>query len=104
LHLIGWLYVAFLSALTVLSFVSLLILRAASPWTSLGWLCTIAYDVTASAEILWHRHLALHLPYWFLAGLTLAFVIAGVRDEAQAEPWWAPRHLGATRAQRQRSG
>jgi hypothetical protein len=32
--------------------------------------------------------------------LTVAFVVAGVRDERQAEPWWWPTHTGPTRAEK----
>jgi hypothetical protein len=42
----------------------------------------------------------LHLEYVCLAALTVAFIVAGVRDEAQAEPWWWPTHLGTTRRER----
>jgi hypothetical protein len=101
---IGWIYVAFLLALTILSLRSLGILGRAAPWTSLGWIATIGYDATASAEIMTNSRLPLHLPYWFLVALVIAFVVAGVRDEAQAEPWYWPTHLGLTRAERASSG
>jgi len=32
----------------------------------------------------------------------VAFVIAGIKDEAQAEPWWWPRGRGPTRAERRK--
>jgi hypothetical protein len=100
---IGDVYVAFLFALTLLSLASLAVLKRVAPWTSAGWFFTIAYDVAASFEILAHRHLPAHLPYLFLGALTVAFVVAGFRDEPQAEPWWWPQRLQATRAERRRS-
>jgi hypothetical protein len=41
--------------------------------------------------------------YACIALLTIAFVVAGVRDEPQAEPWWWPRRVGSTRAEKQRA-
>ena len=96
----GWIYVVLLSALTVLSIRSLAALRGAAPWTSAGWAFTIAYDCTASAEIILRTHAPLHVAYWFLVALAVAFVVAGLRDEPQADPWWWPRRLGPTRSQR----
>ena len=96
----GYLYVALLTVLTVVSLRTLNVLDRKEPWTIFGWAFTVAYDCTASEEIIGHSHLPLHLPYLFLAGLTVAFIIAGIRDEPQPEPWWWPRRLGATRAQR----
>jgi len=97
---IGWIYVAFLLALTALSLQTLRVLGRVAPWTSAGWIATIGYDATASAEIVTNSHLPLHLPYWFLVALTIAFAVAGFRDEAQGEPWWWPTRLGQTRAER----
>lgn len=100
---VALIYVALLTALTVLSLRSLAVLGRAAPWTSAGWAATIAYDCTASGELLAGVHAPLHLPYWFLAALIVAFVAGGVRDEPQADPWWWPGRLGPTRAQRLRA-
>ena len=89
-----------LAAIAVLSLRSMIVLRGASPWTSVGWAATLGYALATLAEIVRGGHHAYNLPYWYLAALTLAFVIAGVRDEAQAEPWWWPRGRGPTRAER----
>ena len=98
--LIGYLYVAVLTVLTVISLRTLNLLDKKTPWTIFGWAFTVCYDCTASEEIIGHTHLPLHLPYWFLAGLIVAFVVAGIRDEPQPEPWWWPRRIGPSRAQR----
>jgi hypothetical protein len=93
-------YVALLTLLSVLSLRTLAVLRTSAPWTSAGWAFTIGYDCAATVEIVAHVHLPLHLAYWFLAALIVAFVIAGVRDEPQGDPWWWPTRLAATRAER----
>lgn len=97
---LGYAYVAVLAALTVLSIRTLVVLKAAAPWTSLGWVFTVLYDSAASGEIIFERHLPFHIPYVFLAALALAFVVAGARDEPQADPWWWPGRLALTRAQK----
>jgi hypothetical protein len=97
--MIGWIYVALLTLLSVLSVKTLVVLRGpAAPWTFAGWVFTIGYDCAASYEIVAATHLPAHVPYWFLIALIVAFVVAGIRDEPQAEPWWWPSGLGATRA------
>ncbi len=98
--MIGYAYVTLLTLLTVLSVRTLVVLGPAAPWTSLGWALTIAYDGAASYEIAAKSHLPMHVPYWFLGALVVAFVVAGIRDEPQADPWWWPRAIGLTRAQR----
>ena len=95
--MIGYGYVAALTLLTVLALRTVAVLRDAAPWTSAGWCATIAYDLTAGYELLAHARLPLHVPYWFLVALVVAFAIAGLRDEPQGEPWWWPRRLGPTR-------
>jgi hypothetical protein len=44
--------------------------------------------------------LANYLEYVLLNALAIAFVVAGFRDERQAEPWWWPKRRGLTRAER----
>jgi hypothetical protein len=96
----GIVYALLLAALIVLSLRSIIVLRGTSPWTSVGWAATVGYSLAELAEIVRGTHLAYNLPYWYLAALTAAFVVAGVRDEAQSEPWWWPRGPGPTRAER----
>jgi hypothetical protein len=95
-------YVAFDVALAVLSLRSIAVLRARAPWTSGGWAATLGYCIAAAVEF---SNETLHQPaayiaYAFLLLLTIAFVVAGVRDEPQAEPWWWPTHVGPTRAEK----
>ena len=95
-------FIAFDIVLAALSLRSIAVLRTRAPWTSAGWAGTLAYCVAAVVEF---SNEALHRPaaliaYAFLFALTVAFVIAGVRDEPQAEPWWWPTRAGLTRAER----
>ena len=89
-------------ALAVLSLRSIWIARARAPWTSAGWAGTFAYCLAAAVEFsgVPGYHAASIVAYVFLVVLAAAFVIAGIRDEPQAEPWWWPSHLGRTRAER----
>jgi hypothetical protein len=70
-----------------------------APWTAAGWLLTDGYFILAAPKA-WGEAAPLHLEYVCLAGLTIAFIVAGVKDEAQAEPWWWPSRLGETRRER----
>ena len=72
---------------------------AGSPYTMWGWILTVAYSAYIGLEL---ARLAVpaHLEYVFLAALTGAFIVAGIKDEAQAEPWWWPTGRGPTRAER----
>ncbi len=96
------LYVAFDVALAALSVRSIAVLRTAAPWTSAGWAGTVGYCVAAAVEFssVAEQRLAAYVAYAFLLVLTVAFVVAGVRDERQAEPWWWPTHTGPTRAEK----
>ena len=90
--------------LAALSLQSLLVVRARAPWTAAGWAGTLAYAIAAIAQF---SSPAVHRPasalaYALLVLLALAFVVAGVRDEPQAEPWYWPRFVGKTRAEKQR--
>jgi len=96
------LYVAFDVALAVLSVRSVAVLRTAAPWTSAGWAGTLGYCIAAAVESSSEseHQIAASVAYAFLLVLTVAFVVAGVRDERQAEPWWWPTHTGPTRAEK----
>lgn len=89
-------------ALAILSLRSIWVARARAPWTSAGWAGTFAYCIAAVLEFsAFGVHQAASIvAYVFLVVLAAAFVIAGIRDEPQAEPWWWPVQLGRTRAQR----
>ncbi len=95
-------FVAFDGALIVLSVRSMTVLGAKAPWTSLGWAGTIGYGAAAALEyaIDGVRGPAAIVAYAFVGLLTVAFVVAGVRDEPQAEPWFWPSRIGLTRAGR----
>ena len=86
-----------------LSFASIRVLRRRSPWTILGWLATAAYFAIAGYDVVRARPALAHLDYAALTVLTVCFVVAGIRDEPQAEPWWWPRHSGPTGAERRAS-
>jgi hypothetical protein len=96
------LYVAFDVALAALSVRSVAVLRTAAPWTSAGWAGTLGYCIAAAIEFSGEgeTRIAAYVAYFFLLVLTVAFVVAGVRDERQAEPWWWPTHTGPTRAEK----
>ncbi len=96
------LYVAFDVALAALSVRSVAVLRTAAPWTSAGWAGTLGYCIAAAVEFSreGEQRIAAYVAYFFLLVLTVAFVVAGVRDERQAEPWWWPTHAGPTRAEK----
>jgi uncharacterized membrane protein HdeD (DUF308 family) len=87
-----------------LSIKSVIVLGRAAPWTSAGWWLTAAYFIAVIAKATVAPAFPVSAEYAILLALTVVFVVAGVRDEAQAEPWWWPRRLGATRAERGRVG
>ena len=88
-----------------LSAKSMLVLGRRAPWTSVGWLLTVFYFVALVGRLRLHYHAGQRIEYVMLAALVAAFIIAGFRDEPQAEPWWWPTHFGSTRrAKRTRAG
>jgi hypothetical protein len=99
--LIGWLVICV--AGFALSLRSASVLRSRSVWTIAGWLATAAYFAIAAYDAARAAHAPLHADYVALAVLVLAFVIAGIRDEPQAEPWYWPAHAGPTGRERRAS-
>ena len=93
-------FVAVDIALAILSLRSIWVARLRAPWTSAGWAGTFAYCIAAAIEFSSERahQIASIVGYVFLIVLAAAFVIAGIRDEPQAEPWWWPSRVGRTRA------
>jgi fucose 4-O-acetylase-like acetyltransferase len=83
-----------------LSLRSAVALRSGSPWSLAGWLASALYFVIALADVLRRASAPFHLDYVVLAILIATFVVAGVRDERQAEPWWWPTHAGPTGRER----
>jgi hypothetical protein len=95
-------------ALAVLAAISLRSMQftwKVSPWTSVGWAATRVYCLFDLARIVLlpegqNFPILPHVDWGMLLVLTAAFIIAGVRDERQAEPWYWPRGRGATRAEK----
>ncbi len=83
-----------------LSLKSAAVLDARSRATALGWLLTAAYFGVAASDAARAASAPYHIDYALIAALTVAFGIAGARDEPQAEPWWWPRQAGLTGAER----
>jgi len=95
-------FVAVDIALAILSLRCIVVLGTRAPWTSAAWAATLAYCISAGIEF---SVAGLHAPAEFIARaflllLTCGFVIAGIRDERQAEPWWWPTGPGSTRAEK----
>jgi uncharacterized RDD family membrane protein YckC len=74
----------------VLSLRSIAVLRSRSPYTIAGWLFTAAYFALAAYDAWVRAHAPFHADYACVALLTIAFVVAGIRHEPQAVPWWWP--------------
>jgi hypothetical protein len=86
-----------------LSIKSLIVLGSAAPWTSAGWWLTVVYFVAVSVKAAGAYPVSSYLEYGVLAALAIAFVVAGVRDERQAQPWWWPTERSGTRAEKRRA-
>ncbi|MBD5605798.1 MAG: hypothetical protein IAI48_12035 [Candidatus Eremiobacteraeota bacterium] len=93
-----WIVVCVLGA--VLSVRSIVVLRSRSGWTIAGWAATAVYFVVAGIAAARASHAPAHVDWAALAILTVCFVVAGVRDEPQAEPWWWPVRAGRTGKER----
>jgi uncharacterized membrane protein YhaH (DUF805 family) len=98
----GLVYAVLALALAALSVRSALVVRRVAPWTAAGWWLTVAYCVVVIVPLVGGPRLPFHGEYAFLIALAIAFVVAGVRDEPQAEPWYLPRAPGPRRADRAR--
>jgi predicted histidine transporter YuiF (NhaC family) len=83
-----------------LSVKSTVVLGRAAPWTSAGWLLTVVYFIEVIVKTTLAPAFPTALEYAVLAALAVAFVVAGVRDERQAEPWYWPNRQGTTRAEK----
>jgi hypothetical protein len=98
---IAWLAVCVLGA--ALSIKSIVVLDARSRWTAAGWWFTLLYFVIAGYSAAAHTYLPLRPEYWAIGAILIAFVVAGLKDEPQSEPWWWPVRAGGTRAERRGS-
>ena len=86
----------------VLSIRSVMVLGRRAPFTSAGWLGALGYGAVAGYAYTgpgMSRGL-MYIADAFFVILMVAFIIAAVRDEPQAEPWWWPARIGMTRAQK----
>lgn len=99
--LVAWLVLCVAGA--VLSLKSIAVLDGRSRWTAAGWWFTLLYFAVAGYSAAAHAYLPLRPEYWALAALTIAFIVAGVKDEPQSEPWYWPVRAGSTRAERRRA-
>lgn len=79
---------------------SVAVLGGRSRWTAAGWILTAVYFAIAAFDAARASRAPFHLDYIVLGALSIAFVVAGTRDEPQAEPWWWPRGSGLTGAER----
>jgi len=93
-----WLVVC--ASALALSLASVRVLGPRSRATQSGWIATAAYAAVAGIDLLRAQSAPLHVDYALLGALAVAFVVAGFRDEPQAEPWWRPTHAGLTGAER----
>ena len=87
-------YIAFLIVLIAISVKTLVVLRTSSPWTTAGWILSTVYALIACTELVSQRTVAPVWPYGALLLMVIAFVVAGIKDERQADPWWWPMRLG----------
>ena len=94
MHLLLIVWLAICAAGAALSVRSIAVLGGPSPLTRLGWLATLAYFGLSAYDAARAVAAPAHADYLLLAALLLAFVVAGLRDEPQAEPWWWPTGAG----------
>jgi hypothetical protein len=94
----AWLAACLLGA--ILSLKSISVLRRRSAWTIAGWAATVVYVAIEAIAVVRATHAPAHADYIALGALTICFVVAGIRDEPQAEPGWWPTHAGLTGAER----
>ena len=88
----------------LLSLRSIFILRTVSPWMTAGWAVAAIYFVTLFVHNLNGRVTFGALPeYALVLIVAVVWIVAVVRDEPQAEPWWWPRHRAQTRAEKRHS-
>lgn len=91
-------------ALAWLSVRSMAVTRRRAPWTFWAWAATLAYCVYVYIKMtpIFAARIPEHGEYVFLLALTILFVVAGIKDEPQAEPWYLPSRLSKTRAEKVR--
>jgi hypothetical protein len=89
----------------ILSVRSIFILQRGSPWMSAGWAVAAVYFITLFLHNL-KGSATLGAPgeYALVLAVAVVWIVAVVRDEPQAEPWWWPRYRAQTRAEKRQSG
>jgi hypothetical protein len=100
MHLLLILWLALCAFGAALSMRSVAKLGAASPLTRLGWFFTLAYCAIAAVDAARSLAAPAHVDDVALVLMALAFVVAGIRDEPQAEPWYWPERAGLTGRER----
>jgi len=98
--IIAALWLALCVAGIALSVRSALVLGSASRATQVGWIATAAYFIIAAIDAVRRMHAPFFADDVAIGVLTITFIVAGRRDEPQAEPWYLPTHAGPTGAQR----
>jgi len=96
------LYVLVDLAVCVLAVRSIALVRGRAPWAAAGWACAFGYGAAAAIEFTLppvHRG-AGQVAHAALIAVAAAFIVSAIRDEPQGEPWFWPRGLGRTRAER----
>lgn len=84
----------------LLSLRSIFILRGASPWMAIGWAGAALYFLVLFIRNLNGATVGSAREYAIVLFIAVVWIVAVVRDEPQAEPWWWPRKRGPTRAER----
>ena len=80
-------------AICVLAIRSMGLLRAGSPWATAAWAFAFVYgaaEAIAYSQPLVHRP-AGQVGYGALVLVAVAFIVSGIRNEPQGDPWWWPR-------------
>lgn len=80
------------AALAIVGLKSIAVLaRVGSPWTLAGWAFSTLYCVLIIGRLIAQAPaLPFHIEYVALALMVVAFLVAGIRREPQADPWWWP--------------
>ena len=75
-------------------------LRGAAPWMSIGWTGAGIYFAVLFVRNLNGAMIGPIPEYALVLFVAVVWIVAVVRDEPPAEPWWWPRKRGPTRAER----
>ncbi len=87
------LYVLVDLAICVLAVRSMRLLGTGSPWATVAWAFVFIYgaaEAVAYSQPPLHQ-LAGRAGYGALILVAVAFIVSGIRNEPQGDPWWWPR-------------